>query len=154
MKFPFLTLLTMLSGFAFAQASSLTGSETANNTSPQRTCATHEKHIEMMGLQKYADAQQRIVYLRELLARHELHVADYYLRRGAFLAAVERGRWVIENYPESSATRDALATMVEGYQGLGMDDRAREVLTVLRENAPDHEQLQNGRFTPKHGNSD
>jgi len=44
--------------------------------------------------------------------------------------------------------------MVEGYQGLGMDDRAREVLTVLRENAPDHEQLQNGRFTPKHGNSD
>ena len=60
MKFPFLTLLTMLSGFAFAQASSLTGSETANNTSPQRTCATHEKHIEMMGLQKYAEARGRI----------------------------------------------------------------------------------------------
>jgi outer membrane protein assembly factor BamD len=44
--------------------------------------------------------------------------------------------------------------MVEGYQGLGMDDRASEVLAVLRENAPDHEQLQGGRFTPKHGNSD
>ncbi|WP_083007137.1 outer membrane protein assembly factor BamD [Halomonas sp. GT] len=100
------------------------------------------------------DAQQRIVYLRELLARHELHVADYYLRRGAFLAAVERGRWVIENYPESSATRDALATMVEGYQGLGMDDRANEVLVVLRENAPDHEQLRGNRFMPKHGNAD
>lgn len=96
------------------------------------------------------DAQQRIVYLRELLARHELHVADFYLRRGAFLAAVERGRWVIENYPEAGATRDALATMVEGYQGLGMDDRANEVLAVLRENAPDHEQLRGGRFRPKH----
>lgn len=60
MKFPILTLLTMLSGFAFAQASSLTGSETATNTSPQRTCATHEKHIEMMGLQKYAEARGRI----------------------------------------------------------------------------------------------
>ena len=96
------------------------------------------------------DAQQRIVYLRELMARHELHVADYYLRRGAYLAAVERGRWVVENYPESSATRDALATMVEGYQGLDMDDRANEVLAVLRENAPGHEQLQGSRFVPKH----
>ena len=84
------------------------------------------------------------------MARHELHVADYYLRRGAYLAAVERGRWVVENYPESSATRDALATMVEGYQGLDMDDRANEVLAVLRENAPDHEQLQGSRFVPKH----
>jgi len=57
---------------------------------------------------------------------------------------------VIENYPESNATRDALATMVEGYQGLGMDDRVSEVLAVLRENAPDHEQLQGNRFVPKH----
>ncbi|SDO25643.1 outer membrane protein assembly factor BamD [Vreelandella arcis] len=96
------------------------------------------------------DAQQRIVYLRELLARHELHVADYYLRRGAYLAAVERGRWVIENYPEANATHDALATMVEGYQGLEMDDRANEVLAVLRENAPNHEQLDGNRFSPKH----
>ncbi|WP_447956336.1 outer membrane protein assembly factor BamD [Vreelandella sp. EE7] len=96
------------------------------------------------------DAQQRIVYLRELLAQHELHVADYYLRRGAYLAAVERGRWVIENFPEANATRDALATMVEGYQGLGMNDRAEEVLTVLRENAPNHNQLRGDRFVPKH----
>ncbi|MGM0544417.1 MAG: outer membrane protein assembly factor BamD [Pseudomonadota bacterium] len=96
------------------------------------------------------DAKQRIVYLRELLARHELHVADYYLRRGAYLAAVERGRWVVEHYPESNATHDALATMVEGYQGLDMDDRADEVLTVLRENAPDHDQLGGNRFRPKH----
>ena len=96
------------------------------------------------------DAQQRIVYLRELLARHELHVADYYLRRGAYLAAVERGRWVIEHYPESNATHDALATMVEGYQGLEMDDRANEVLAVLRENAPNHDQLDGRRFDPKY----
>ena len=96
------------------------------------------------------DAQQRIVYLRELLARHELHVADYYLRRGAYLAAVERGRWVVEKYPESNATHDALATMVEGYQGLEMDDRANEVLAVLRDNAPNHDQLEGNRFVPKH----
>ncbi|WP_346796555.1 outer membrane protein assembly factor BamD [Halomonas sp. Bachu 37] len=97
-----------------------------------------------------ADAEQRIVYLREVLARHELHVADFYLRKGAYLAAVERGRWVIENYPQSNSTRDALATMVEGYLGLEMRDRAKEVLDVLIENDPDHEQLQGRRFEPKH----
>jgi len=97
-----------------------------------------------------ADAQQRIVYLRDILARHELHVADYYLRKGAYLAAVERGRWVVENYPESNATRDALATMVEGYLGLEMRDRAKETLAVLIENAPDHDQLDGRRFQPKY----
>ncbi|MGM0614534.1 MAG: outer membrane protein assembly factor BamD [Pseudomonadota bacterium] len=97
-----------------------------------------------------ADAQQRIVYLRELLARHELHVADYYLRRGAYVAAVERGRWVVENYPASNASEDALAAMIEGYMGLGMDDRVEEVLEVLRNNNPDHPQLDGDRFSPKH----
>jgi len=96
------------------------------------------------------DARQRIVYLRNILARHELHVAEYYLRRGAYVAAVERGRWVLENYPESEATRDALAMMVEGYLGLEMDDRAREVLRVLIDNAPNHEQLRGRTFEPRH----
>ncbi|AXY43536.1 MULTISPECIES: outer membrane protein assembly factor BamD [Halomonas] len=96
------------------------------------------------------DAQQRIVYLRNLMSRHELHVADYYLRRGAYLAAVERGRWVIENYPESEATRDALAVMVEGYLGLEMRDRAREVLEVLIDNDPRHDQLRGRTFQPRH----
>ncbi|MFP4138769.1 MAG: outer membrane protein assembly factor BamD [Halomonas sp.] len=100
------------------------------------------------------DAEQRIVYLRNVLSRHELHVADYYLRRGAFLAAVERGRWVVENYPESEATRDALAVMVEGYLGLEMRDRAREVLEVLIENAPDHERLRGNTFEPQHAEAD
>ena len=96
------------------------------------------------------DAEQRIVYLRNLLARHELHVADFYLRKGAYLAAVERGRWVVENYPEAEATRDALATMVEGYLGLEMQDRAREVLQVLIENDPDNERLRGRTFQPLH----
>lgn len=97
-----------------------------------------------------ADAEQRLVYLRNLLARHELHVADFYLRKGAYIAAVERGRWVIENYPESEATRDALAVMVEGYLGLEMRDRARESLEVLIRNAPNHDRLRGRTFEPKH----
>lgn len=96
------------------------------------------------------DAEQRIVYLRNVLARHELHVADFYLRKGAYLAAVERGRWVIENYPQSEATRDALAVMVEGYLGLDMRDRAREVLQVLIQNDPGNERLRGRTFQPRH----
>ena len=96
------------------------------------------------------DARQRIVYLRNVLARHELHVADFYLRKGAYLAAVERGRWVLEHYPQTEASRDALATMVEGYLGLDMRDRARETLQVLIDNAPDHDRLSGRTFRPQH----
>lgn len=96
------------------------------------------------------DARQRIVYLRNLLAEHELHVADFYLRKKAYLAAVERGRWIIEHYPQSTATREALAVMVEGYIGLGMSDRASETLRVLIENDPDNERLDGRRFEPKY----
>jgi outer membrane protein assembly factor BamD len=101
-----------------------------------------------------ADAEQRLVYLRNLLARHELHVADFYLRKGAYVAAVERGRWVIENYPESEATRDALAVMVEGYLGLEMRDRARESLEVLIRNAPNHDRLRGRTFAPVYVDAD
>lgn len=97
-----------------------------------------------------ADARQRIVYLRNVIARHELNVADFYLRKGAYVAAVERGRWVIEHYPRSTASRDALAAMVEGYLGLGMRDRAMEVLRVLIENDPDNERLDGRTFEPEH----
>lgn len=96
------------------------------------------------------DARQRIIYLRNLLAQHELQVADFYLRKGAYLAAVKRGQWVIENYPQAEGTRDALAVMVEGYMGLGMDERARETLAVLVENAPTHARLKGRTFDPRY----
>jgi len=95
------------------------------------------------------DARQRIVYLRNVLARHELQVADFYLRKGAYVAAVERGRWVLERYPQATATRDALATMVEGYLGLNMRDRARDVLKTLIENDPDNQRLDGRTFEPR-----
>ena len=97
-----------------------------------------------------ADARQRIIYLRNVLARHELQAADFYLRRKAYVAAVERGRWVIEHYPQTSANPDALAVMVEGYMGLGAKDRAQETLAILEHNKPDHPQVRNGIFHPRY----
>lgn len=97
-----------------------------------------------------ADARQRIVYLRNVLSRHELQVADFYLRKGAYLAAINRGKWVLQHYPRTPATRDALAVMVEGYLGLNMPERARTVLQALIKNDPDNPRLDGETFEPKY----
>ncbi len=83
-----------------------------------------------------ADAKKRMLFLRNVLARYEIHVANYYFKRQAYVAAISRGRYVIENYPQAPATPDALAVMVQGYHLLGMQDRANEVLDILRTNYP------------------
>lgn len=94
-----------------------------------------------------ADAQARMVHLRNLLARHEINVANYYFRRGAYLAAVNRGRYVVENFPQTPAVADGLAVMVQGYTLMGLDTLAGDSLDVLALNYPQHPSLdENGNF--------
>ena len=91
---------------------------------------------------KYApDAQQRMIYLRNLMAEHEIDIARYYIRRGAYIAAANRGRHVFESYQQAPVVPEALAIMIEAYQLLDMEDLALESLTVLNSNYPDHELL-------------
>ena len=93
------------------------------------------------------DARARMVYLRNLLARSEINVANYYFRRGAYLAAVNRGRYVVENFPHTPAVADGLAVMVQGYRLLELDDLAQDALDVLVLNHPDHPALdKDGQF--------
>ena len=93
------------------------------------------------------DAQQRMKYLRNLLGAAEVNVARYYIKRGAYVAAANRGRWVFENYQGAPSVPDALAVMVEAYKLLDMDDQADEALTVLNSNYPNHDSLdENGNF--------
>jgi outer membrane protein assembly factor BamD len=84
------------------------------------------------------DAAQRIVYLRNRLARHEVNVAHYYMRRGAYIAAANRGKYVIENYPRTPAMPDALLIMAKAYKVLELDDLSDDALRVLRLNYPGH----------------
>ena len=79
-----------------------------------------------------------MVHLRNLLARSEINVANYYFKRGAYVAALNRGRYVVENFPQSPAVADGLAVMVQGYLLLGLDDLAQDSLDVLVLNYPDH----------------
>lgn len=85
------------------------------------------------------DAQKRMQYLKNRLAAHEVHVAAYYMKREAWVAAANRGRYVVENLQETPAVPDALAIMAEAYNELGMHDLANNSLEVLRLNYPEYE---------------
>ncbi len=85
-----------------------------------------------------ADAEKRMINLRNILARYEINVASYYFERGAYLAAANRGRFVVENFQRTPAVGDGLATMVQAYKLLDMDDLAEDALATLRLNYPDH----------------
>lgn len=87
------------------------------------------------------DAKRRMLYLRNLLARYEIHVANYYFKRGAYVAAIGRGRYVLENFPQTPAIPDALAVMVQGYRLLDMQTQATEMLDILKLNYPDYPAL-------------
>ncbi|MEJ2680459.1 MAG: outer membrane protein assembly factor BamD [Gammaproteobacteria bacterium] len=88
-----------------------------------------------------ADAQQRLVYLRNLLAEHELVAARYYLERRAFIAVLNRGKTVMENYPETPAVPEAMALVVKAYRELGLNDLAQQTESVLSKNFPHYPEL-------------
>lgn len=86
---------------------------------------------------KYApDAVARMKYLVNALASHEVHVARYYLRRGAYVAAANRGQFVLQNYPQAPATEEALALVVKAYDAMGMNDLRDDTLRVMQKNFP------------------
>lgn len=85
------------------------------------------------------DSQKRMVYLKNRLAAYEVHVARYYIQREAFVAAANRGRYVIENMQETPAVPDALAVMIEAYTHLGQQDLAADTQSVLAKNFPSYQ---------------
>ena len=79
------------------------------------------------------DARQRMVYLRNRLAEYENHVAEYYIRRGAYVAAVNRAKYALEHYPEAPQLEKTLQILVVAYEQLGMADLAADARRVLRQ---------------------
>ncbi|GEM_PF-187779 len=88
-----------------------------------------------------ADANQRMAYLLNELARYEVSVAEYYLSREAYVAALNRCRTVVEDYQQTAAVEDALGIMIATYARMGMSDLAADSREVLRENFPTSEYL-------------
>jgi outer membrane protein assembly factor BamD len=86
---------------------------------------------------RYAeDARQRMQYLINALAAHEVHVARYYYRRGAYVAAINRAQSALSTYPQAPATEEALFLLVKSYDTLGMNDLRDDADRVLRANFP------------------
>ena len=86
---------------------------------------------------KYAaEAKNRMLSIKDTLARHELLVADYYMRRGAYLAAANRGKYIVEYYRDSALIEQALEVMVESYDKLGLTKLKEDTYQVLKLNFP------------------
>ncbi|WBE25267.1 outer membrane protein assembly factor BamD [Denitrificimonas caeni] len=99
---------------------------------------------------RYApDAKQRMIYLRNLLAAYEVHVAYFYLKRQSYVAALNRGRYIVENFQETPSVADGLAIMTEAYQHLALNDLAEISLETLQLNYPEHASLASGTFKPR-----
>ena len=96
-----------------------------------------------------ADARQRMIYLRDNLALAQLNIAKFYLRHGAYVAAANRAKDIVEKYQRTPTAGDALAIMVICYKALNQDKLASNTERVLKLNYPNHPYF--AGHWPKHG---
>lgn len=85
----------------------------------------------------FEDARLRMTHLRNSLARYELHVAEWYMRRHAYLAAANRAKYVLENYQRSPHKEAALQYMIMAYEKLELPELRADAIRVLALNYPD-----------------
>lgn len=91
---------------------------------------------------KYAEeSRQRMIYLRNRLAQHDLTVGMYYYERDAYVSAVGRAKYVLETYPQSDFDDDAVALLAASYKKLGQDGLSQDARRVLESNYPEHPYL-------------
>jgi len=96
--------------------------------------------VERFPASQYApDAEQRMIAIKNRLCDYENHVADYYLRRGAFVAAANRAKGALEQYNGATGNALSLQIMVEAYDELGMTDLAANARSVLAATFPGEE---------------
>jgi outer membrane protein assembly factor BamD len=82
------------------------------------------------------DARARMNYLINMLAASEVHVAEYYYRRAAYVAAVNRAQYAVINYPRAPAVERALKVMVDSYERMGMTELRDDAARMLQANFP------------------
>mgnify|MGYP006064986343 CR=1 FL=1 len=76
-------------------------------------------------------AKQRLIYLRNLVASNELHAAEYYIDRKAYIAAIRRASYVLENIPNSDQNYRALQVLKNAYENLGYDDLLNDTKKLI-----------------------
>jgi outer membrane protein assembly factor BamD len=90
------------------------------------------------------DALARMKFLVNGLASHEVHVANWYMKRGSYVAAANRAAFAVKTYPEAPATEEALAVMAQAYGQMGLTDLRDDAIRVLKTNFPQSPWLAGG----------
>jgi outer membrane protein assembly factor BamD len=98
---------------------------------------------------RYAqDARRRMIWLRNGLARYELHVAEFYVKRGAAIAASRRAQYIIDHYQGTDSVPVALDILQQSYATLGLKEQADEAQRVLAANYPDYQRGRGSKGLP------
>lgn len=127
----------------FSQVSSQDMSE-RDPKAARDSFAAFKELVNLFPDSKYADdARARMKYLVNAISANDVHVAKYYLRREAYVAAVNRAKNVVVNYPETPSIEEALAIMAFAYDRLGITDLRDDALRVLRLNYPNSKYAKN-----------
>ena len=95
------------------------------------------------------DARLRMDYIANTLAQYEVHVARYYLRRGAYVAAANRAQQMVREFPQSPATEEALAIMIDSYERLELPVLREGAQRVMQLNFPESRFLDGSRATSR-----
>ena len=104
----------------------------------RKSFAAFKTVVEQYPKSDYAhDARKRMIFLRNRLADYEVHVAGYYLRRGAYVAAAQRAKGAVEQYDGAPSMRNALAILIEAYDRLGLKELAEQSRQVYQTNFQD-----------------
>lgn len=110
---------------------------TRDLTQVQKSYADFNELLVRFPQSRYAPAaHQYMIYLRNVMADHELHVANYYYSRRAYLAAANRASGLVAHYQGAPAVVDGLVVMVKSYRKLGLRKEEQDALTVLNYNYP------------------
>jgi outer membrane protein assembly factor BamD len=100
-----------------------------------RAFTDYQKLVQLFPASPYAqDARERMIYLRDMYARYELSVADYYMQRQAYVAAANRATYILQHYQGVPTMKDALIILVRANRALGLNQAADEAQQVLNAN--------------------
>jgi outer membrane protein assembly factor BamD len=109
----------------------------------QKAFKDFNKIIKEYPQSQYAkDAQQRMIFLKNRLARYEIAIAKWYFKRDAYIASINRAKIVLNNYPDTPSVEEALQIMVLAYRKLGLAVPEENALAVLKLNYPDSEVIE------------
>jgi len=106
----------------------------------EKSFSSLKEMVELFPKSQYVeDASNRMTYLMNKIAERELHVSRYYMKRKAYIAALNRAKYVLENYNQSIHQEEALVIVISAYENLGIEDLKMDTERILEKNYPNSE---------------